>query len=315
MGGFEQAHYYIKDVMETVVLNTVKYINGMDKNMKLVISGGDVLTRYFDGPSIFMTHDYDIKLVVDASVDLEKVDKNVIYVYHTEIVDIFTRNLNRFYTNNKSTIDNTLLNKYGLKFIPGDKPFRNIRANKSLRNVVYTLNDGKRKVQDELIDIWIALPETLKFDYYTFIDSDPILSLDAGSKYYIPTIEVEGFLIAGLGFVLWDTQRMIEYSKRKEAQGLPNKLQRYMNKQKAIYNDLNHPLKRMSCLPFEDFVRKCMETSKICTLDGQKFEDVAKLLVYAQERKYLSKNHIKEIERGKYSLAYVCEYIKRLKEF
>jgi len=320
MGSFEEAHYYIKDMMETTILNSIKFINSRDKNMKLIISGGDVLTRYFEGPSIFLTHDFDIKLTVNKHIDLDQVDKEIIYDYQAEIAKIFKNNLNNFYVKNQDVIDNKLGKSYNSRLVQNtNNPFKAVKVNKSHTRIVYTLTrlntlkEEKEEEDDEIIDLWVALPETIRFPYYTFLGEDPILSLD-GSDYYMPSIEIEGVLIAGLGYVLWDTQRMIKYSMDLERKGKSNKLQRYIGKQKAIYNDLNHPLKRMSCIPFKKFVEDCAKKESVCSIDGKQFYDVESALEYAMGQGYLSREHISEIEKGKYSLPYVCAYIDKIKD-
>lgn len=316
MEDFERAHYYMKEMMETTVLNTLKFINSRDKNMKFVITGGDVLARYFDGPTIFLTHDYDIKLTVNKRVDLDEIDKEIIYDYQAENARIFEKNLNNFYIKNRFVIDNKLKKSYNVVIDRKNQgPFEVFKANDSLTNIVYTLIslNTNEKEEDTLIDLWIALPETLKHPYYTWLGEDPILSLD-GSDYYIPTLEVNGVLITGLGYMLWDTQRMIEYSAELKRKGKPNKLQRYIDKQKAIYNDLNNPIKRLSCIPFKKFVKDCNEKEIICTIDGERFYNKEEVLEYAKNMGYLSKEHISEIKNGNYSLSYICRYIQKLRK-
>lgn len=321
MAKFDEAHYFVKDTMEIPIFNVIKKMNASDKYLKLIISGGDVLSRYFDGPSIFLTHDFDIKLTADKKVVLSEANKQVMYDYNQEIGEKMEDGLNDSYLKNKQSIDDILAQNFGVKMgKKGDtgKYFNAIRVRETgghipIRYQLRTLDDKERLV-DEIIDLWVALPESLTFPYNTFLGGDPILSLDS-SRYYIPATELEGLLFAGLGYMLWDTQRMVDYSKDLEAKGKRNKLQRYINKQKAIYNDLNHPLKRLACLPFEDYIKRCDRKLKSCTVDGQQFESVRQVLSYAQKQGYLSPSQVSEIRKGKYTLPYLCVYINKVKEY
>jgi len=321
MAAFDEAHYYVKDLMEIPVFNVVKEMNASDAYLKLIISGGDVLNRYFDGPSIFLTHDFDLKLTADKKVVFNDKNIQVMRDYNRDISIELEDRLNEFYEKNKKAVDSVLEEKYGVKMgIKSDtgKYFNAAQTYKDGRHfaIRYQLRslDDQESVLDEIVDLYMVLPEHITFPYNTFLGGDPMLSLD-GSKYYIPATEMEGLLIAGLGFMLWDTQRMLEYSMDLEAQGKKNKLQRYIDKQKAIYNDLNHPLKRLACLPLEDYIKHCDRKSKSCTVDGRQFNSIRPLLTYAQRKGYLSKSQVSEIRKGKYSLSYLCVYINKIKEY
>jgi len=321
MADFDEAHYYVKDLMEIPVFNVVKEMNASDAYLKLIISGGDVLNRYFDGPSVFLTHDFDLKLAADKRVVFNDKNIQVMRDYNRDISVELEDRLNDYYQKNKEAIDDILEEKYGVKMgkkRDTGKYFNAIQTYEDGRHfaIRYQLRslDDQERVVDEIVDLYMVLPEYLQFPYNTFLDGDPMLSLD-GSKYYIPATEMEGLLIAGLGFMLWDTQRMVDFSMYLEAKGKKNKLQRYINKQKAIYNDLNHPLKRLACLPLEDYIKRCDRKSKNCTVDGQQFNSIREVLTHAQRKGYLSRSQASEIRKGKYSLAYLCVYINKIKEY
>ncbi len=320
MANFDGAHFFVKDMMEIPIFNVIKQLNDSDAYLKLIISGGDVLNRYFMGPQIFFTHDFDIKLTANQEVVLTDSNVDAMYKYAVEVSEAMEDTLNNFYLKNKQRIDNLLAKNYKVKMSKKrytGKYFNALRvegrAHIPIRSQLRTLDDKEQDV-DEIIDLWVALPDTLTFPYNTFLGGDPKLSLD-GSKYFIPTIEMEGMLIAGLGYMLWDTQRMIDYSADLERKGKVNKLQRYIDKQKAMYNDLNHPLKRLSCLPFEDYIKHCDKKIKKCSIGNRHFKTVEQALSFAQNEGYLSSSQAKEIRDGKYTLSYICVYINKLKEY
>jgi len=321
MADFDGAYFFVKDTMEVPIFNMIKKMNDSDAYLKLIISGGDVLNRYFIGPQIFFTRDFDIKLTADRRVELTESNKKIMYDYNNEVSKTFENTLNTFYLKNKQHMDDVLSKNYGLKMGKNRETgkyfnlFQPVKGgtNISISYQLRTLDDKEWDV-DHIIDFWVALPETLTFPYNTFLGGDPILSLD-GSNYYIPTIEMEGLLIAGLGYMIWDTQRMIDYSIDLERKGKKNKLQRYIDKQKGIYNDLNHPLKRLSCIPFKDYIKQCNRESKSCSVDNQQFRTIEEVLSFAQGKGYLSSSQVEEIRKGTYSLSYLCAYINKLRKY
>ena len=115
MADFDGAHYFMKDSMEIAIFNGIKEMNASDAYLKMIISGGDVLNRYFIGPQIFLTHDFDIKLTADKRVDLTRENVRAMYKYAEEIAQTFERTLNEFYLQNKQRMDAVLARRYGVK--------------------------------------------------------------------------------------------------------------------------------------------------------------------------------------------------------
>jgi hypothetical protein len=305
--------------MEPPVLNVIKRMNATDEYLKLILSGGDVLNYYFDGPQIFKTHDFDIKLSADKRVVLNQRNIETIQTYASEVAEEFEKAMSDYYRANQEFLDGQLRKLFGVQIARhrgSNERFKTFKRNDALHTIRYRLRnpEGTKEDVDDLLDVYVALPETTNFSFDTWIGGDELLSLD-NNRFFVPTIEVEGILITGLGFMLWDTQRMIEYSREQEKKGKPNKLQRYIDKQRAMYNDLNHPLKRLKCLPFESYVKSCSKKFSRCRILNQRFNSVSEALDYSLRQDLISPEQRKILLQGNYSLAFICDHINRLLEY
>jgi len=217
----------------------------------------------------------------------------------------------------KLDIINIIRNKYNIELLLNDNNIFSapVTSPKSLLNViVFSLKEGIITRTSSIIDIFVADPRELSknFNYYQFTGiagSNPILSEGNEGKYYIPYKMINGIPYAGLGFVMWDTYRMVDYSRER---GLP-KYNRYVEKKDAILNALNNLTTKVSCNALKDYMLNCENNYKVCMIGDKKFNNVDMLIQYGIEESLIPSDEkfIKELRKS-YDIDYLCNYFKRL---
>ena len=173
------------------------------------------------------------------------------------------------------------------------------------------MKQGTKSRTNSICDVYVVDPAVLQEHYLTFTGlpgSNPILS-ENSSDYYIPFQVINGVPYAGMGYIIWDSIRMVNDSK---VRGL-SKYPRYVAKRDAIINALNKPIGDLSCNAMKKFMLDCEKKYNVCVIDGKKYETVNSLIRYGVNEGLLpaSSKIIKEI-KASYDINYLCESLKRM---
>lgn len=319
---FERAEIYLKEILSIPIELTIKDLNRQLENdrivpgLKLIVTGGQAIQSYFPNSPQLRTHDYDLKLVSPKNVAISSRVKNRMLLLGrgaTRYLDIV---LNNYIEKLLPKLKGDIQKKYGLELIDNNgKVFTSTTnlKNNQLNILTFKLTDGSKIRTNSMIDIYVVDPKEISEHYYTFTGmegSNPILSQDAGD-YYIPIKYVNGVPYAGMGYIVWDTYRMVADSLERGSVKYP----RYAEKRDAILHALNNPTSNVSCDALKDYVNTCEKNYKECTIRGRRYRTVTGILRYALSEGVIPSDAV-TIRRimGNYDLNYVCEAVKRMIE-
>lgn len=312
----EQAELIVKDNLLLAIniglqeinkeLLTIKRVPGL----KLMVTGGQALENYFPDSPELRTHDFDLKLVAPTQVTITRDTRRFMLFLGAIIADNLTRRANMYVTGILPQLRSTLRQKYGVQII-GDQPFNVQKVGSSLFTVFFKLQKGNTVRSSPLADVFVVKPSDI-YHYKMFAglqDSDPILSEDAGA-YYIPYEEIDGIPHAKLGYLLWDTLRMIEYTREL---GLP-KFQRYVNKRNSIIQGLNNPEQKLSCDMMQGYVQKCnKDFSSGCRIGDKVYNNIEDIITLAISEGVIPADpQVVQRVRDNFSMNYLCEKVKKI---
>ena len=305
-------------LFEPAVLNAIKSFNASSNyQAKVIISGGEVLAKYFMYPE-FRTLDYDLKIalpnyIYNNSIDDVQVNR-VLFEEAVRFHQLLSVNLNYLYNIVWIEVETLLSdNNYELIYNANDTTARAIpffqilpTENKPFSNFYFRVKHGSEIIYDmSFIDIYRATPKDVK-EYYTFIyGTETLFEKHVDFQYYIPTLELEPYILyAGVGFIIWDTVRMINRSFTLEDN--PNKIVRYIQKWAAIISAFNNMTNSVSCHGFLPFVRKCADEFVECG------DSIDQLYLQLKNDGIISDDILQLLKNSGYSNEYLCDYFKRL---
>jgi hypothetical protein len=285
---------YLKNLFLPIIYSSVKIYNSSKEKSKIIVSGGEAIKTLFPSSKELETYDVDLKLVVPRSYVWDENTKKAL----VKIAANFTRSLAEEmeeYINGMPQIYDSFYEKYGtsISSVESDK------SGTSLFVCGLYVND----VYFSLVDVFVSTPDEVKH-YKTFIE-DPILA-KGSHPYYIPTFEYQGIQFAALGYVLWDTQQMIEKNTQKK--------ERYVEKYKAMIQALNSG-KGLSCQAMGNFVKKCYHDLNMqeCVIDDQKVA-IEGIVEYGVRTGYIPKEY-EELFTKEFSKRFICSYLKELNAY
>ena len=319
---FDQAEIYIKEVLAIAIEMAVRDINqelDRDKQipeLKLIVTGGQAIQAYFPNSPPLRTHDFDLKLIAPSKIIHTSLVKERMVTLGKGIVKYIEIIINKYITDMLDSIRDNIKNNSGIELIVNEEgsvftASTNLR-HKQLNTVIFRMKSDDTIRTNSICDVFVVNPDDI-YHYHTFTgdsESEPILS-STGGDYYIPINEINGIPFAGLGYLVWDTQRMVIVSQDEK---LP-KHNRYVEKRNAIIAALNDPLYKLSCNSMKDFMVKCEKEYKTCYINDQKLEGVNALLRYAISEGVVPPEPgvIKRIQET-YDSDYLCSMIKRILE-
>lgn len=321
---FEQAEIYIKELLAVPIEMAIKNVNIQLKSDRVVpdlilmVTGGQAIQTYFPNNSRLRTHDYDLKIIAPASTNVNRTVLNRMIYLAKGVARYIQLALNKYVKELGIDVKKEIKNRFDLELLLDEN--NNMFSvpstlDTSLLNIItFKLKQERRIRTNSITDIFVVDPDELlkHFNYWEFTgtkESNPILSEGNENKYYIPYKLINGVPYAGMGFIIWDTYRMADYSK---THGLP-KQERYAQKRDAILNALNNPLTNVSCNAMKDYMLNCENKYKECNINGQKFKNVDSLIQFAISEGVLPTDpeFIKSL-RKTYDINYLCESIKRM---
>ena len=326
MNNFDKAEIYLKEILSMPIEFAIKDLNKQlfkDRivpGLKLIVTGGQAIQAYFPNSPPLRTHDYDLKLVAPKNILITPTVRFRMNLLGKGITKYLNIVLNNYISTILSKTKRDIMNKYGLQLL--DKNGKVFTSTTNLKNdqlniLTFKLR-GKGKIRtNSMADVYVVDPseqgEEIEAHYKTFTGlegSNPILSQDAGN-YYIPFKYINGIPYAGMGYIVWDTYRMVNESLER---GLP-KHNRYVEKRDSILQALNDPNSRLSCDSMKDYVKQCEVKYNECKIKGKQYHTVNSVLAYAIREGLIppDKYIIRKI-RNNYDLDYICNAVKRMLE-
>lgn len=321
MTGFELAEIYVKEILAMSIELSVKNLNlelQNDKivpNTKILVTGGQAIQTYFPSAAELRTHDFDLKLVAPSATPYTQQVRDRLLLLSRGVARYIEITLNNYIKTILDTISKTLITTYGVKLLV-ESDGKVFTASSNLRNnylkvITFRLQQGRRIRTNSICDVYVVDPSELREHYLTFTGlpgSNPILS-ENRSEYYIPYQEINGIPYASMGYVIWDSIRMVNDSRER---GLP-KYPRYVAKRDAIINALNRPIGNLSCNSMKQYMLNCEKEYKGCVIDGKKYDTVNSLIRYGISEGYLPLNkQIIEDIKATYDINYLCSSLKRM---
>ena len=323
MDKFEPAENYIKELLSVPIEIAVKNINQRLRKdpiipgLILLVTGGQAIQTYFPNSQPLRTHDFDLKLIAPASINYTPAIRARMELLAKSIAKYIELVLNKYVGALNLDIKKEIKNKYNVDLLSkenGDIFTAATNPNTNLLNTVtFKLRDSRSTRRNAIVDVYVVDPEEISkhFNYWEFTglkESNEILSENAG-KYYIPFKVVNGIPYAGMGYIIWDTYRMVESSLKKGLRKYP----RYVRKRDAIINALNNPTTKMSCNALKDYMINCAKQYNTCVINGKTLKTVNTLILYgiAEGVFPASPRFISRLKKM-YDINYLCESLKRI---
>ena len=300
----KNASQYLKTILDLPIMAIIKQVDAFlestypGKGYRLIVSGGAAINRYFENSPYLKTTDYDLKLVAPTvsyiKAYTDETNKNLEEV-HFEVVRTFGQELADYIYSIGDKLNEQLNLLFHAELRLVDEYGALLKINKpgtNLYNLEFKLQDtiSGELYTDAIIDLFRVNLDNIASEDFTYDPvgcnkenpkswsnyhyaqfsgfegiSNPILST-TGGIYYIPTFEVDGILYAGLGYLIWDTLRMIRNAEKRHL----SKLNRYKEKFWAIISSLNDPKTYLSCYMMGGYINKCNQDHTSCGLPFDK---------------------------------------------
>jgi hypothetical protein len=278
-----------KNLLSGAVMEYISYFNlnlALPK-IKIVIAGGSALNYYFkkEEAEIFETHDFDLRCVYDDYIPPE--EDNIISEQlkrqQMMFIDGAIDYLNNFFKKNQRLFKD--FTEYVQRTIPSfsfsyeNNFFFNDYANdlSDLQGINYIYEMDGKEYYGSLIDIIIESRNMApEYGYPDKKDNGVPYTLDELIDLYEDEVEVgfvknylgfttedptviyagNGIYYVSLGYVLWDTVRMLSVTAKKKK---GRKYERYIQKYIKIIHSFNNPQKYLRCTssPIEQFIKYC----------------------------------------------------------
>jgi len=318
------ANIIYKELITPAIMNFIIYsnnqfqtaqdnsgFNGLIKHLKLVISGGAAFDYYIKRTGktdVINTHDFDLRLYLDIPPsksplfsknrqNSRRVEEWMLKICK-ELGNLFTEFLNNYVASSNivQVLDNR--NIEISQFIAGDRGF--------LTTIEYKIKDwgtGEDELLDSIVDIVPHVPSKAihygpltsnkeqNFANYNEADFSGVTSRHGFFKSSLVYSKTEyGVYYVSLGFLVWDTVRMINYIIDAKYFGTKRnvdptiKFERYLEKYKVLLSALSRPELYLRCEAFSKFIGKCNRVKKICQVDGEKISTKSDLVYKGVEK-------------------------------
>lgn len=279
-----------KEQLTLAIFNFISFTNEKlsktkeTKSLKLLISGGAAFSYYIKRnkktASILSTHDFDLRLFLDIppsknplfADEKNKTEKMMLSV-SSAIAFAFADFLNKY------VIEINITPYY---FNSVDRGF--------LSTVEYEINGEI----DSLIDIVPHIPskaihygaleidKNILFEQYKDIDFSGVASRQGFFKSSLIYNKSDfGIYYVSLGYLVWDTVRMLNYiidSVGYSKYDKTVKFERYLHKYKILLSALSRPELYMTCVSARKYINMCNNTHNICKVDGKTYKSKKSLL-------------------------------------
>lgn len=322
-----QANIKYKEILTPAVMNFISFVNGelklakdepgfagLIQHLKLVIAGGAAFNHYIkkvEKMAVLETHDFDLRLYLDIPpsrsplfhpdpMRVQQIENWMIAISR-EIGKSFANFLNDYVKQTKIKQNLKAQNIDATNFRMVDHGF--------LTTVEYLIRiPGDDDFNDSLIDIVphvhskaihydkLEINKELNFKQYDETDFGGVQSRQGFFKSsLVYTKNTYGIYYVSLGFLVWDTVRMLNYmidakffgfKKRKNNPDFdPSlKFERYMYKYKALLTALSKPELYLRCDAVDRFIKKCNRTKQVCKVNDKKLVGKEQVIYEGVER-------------------------------
>jgi hypothetical protein len=316
----ELATIMVKNYLEIYILYNIKQINrkmtSEDNSAgKLIISGGAALEKYFIGIPEFITSDFDLKFTYPVNLSLN-IQKQRIKNDMITIINYFNNNINTYFAEFNFQLFNEKFPM--LRLIQIEPGIYISRKEKGKLSVYFIRIKYGPKTEDfkdiGIIDLIGVLPDDPKYYHYNVFTGkgthNDILSRNADLRraekekvYYIPIKIIDDIPYAGLGYIIWDTWRMINTSIMYDL----DKITRYSKKFNAIMDGLNSLDYTASCDAFGSLVSTCQTKIEKCNINKDN------MIIVAVEKGFLPGNPETQKQiLDEFGHSYLCDHIRRI---
>jgi len=305
------ANIRYKEILTPAVMNYINFVNdtmkmskdepgfvGLIQHLKLIIGGGAAFNYYIksvEKTNILTTHDFDLRLYLDIppstnplfGKEAAKIENWMTQICK-EIGKSFANFLNDYVktTNIKQQLKNENIDITNFRMV--DHGF--------LTTIEYLIRKTDDDFNDSLIDIVphvkskaihydkLEIDKKLNFKQYEERDSFNVMSRQGFFKSSIVYTKTKyGIYYVSLGFLVWDTVRMINYIIDSKLGGHKKrpvilKFERYLYKYKILLSALSRPELYLSCEAVDKFINKCSKIKQVCEINNQKVESKEELI-------------------------------------
>jgi len=329
-----QANIKYKEILTPAVINFITFVNGelklakdepgfsgLIQHLKLVVAGGAAFNHYIkrvEKMSVLETHDFDLRLYLDIPPSrnpLFSSDKKRVKQLEEWMTNI-CREIGKSFAN--------FLNDYvGQTEIKQDMKDQNIKVDDFrmvdhgfLTTVEYLIKiPNETGFIDSLVDIVphvhskaihygkLDINKEVNFEQYEEKDHGGGQSRQGFFKSsLVYTQDKYGVYYVSLGFLVWDTVRMLNWmidskffgfkKRRKNPDYDPTlKFERYMYKYKALLTAISKPELFMRCESADKFINTCNRTKQVCNVKGKKLNKKGEV-IYEGVRKGVFPNDV-----------------------
>lgn len=274
---------YLKPWLWNVLAAYNRTLEQEGNRYRIIVAGGEALSRFFSGLKPIYTHDIDLRVALNYAMARKEP-----HPYHESnfralqaVSESLTRTLTRTLNEAVRQIPLVSLEKKYHCMLVGQRkaPFAMERlasireGDYLLRTITYSYRAKDGKVyKSSLVDVLIpGVSVDPKYplkvaQYAQFLPEftgQPILSSTNRSGYPIPYVDVGGVSYARLGYVVLDAIVMYTIA-RDPTDRAHKKLARYQDKYQAVIAALNAPSAHLSCLPMKEFVDECRGKLRKC---------------------------------------------------
>lgn len=279
-----------KEQLSLVIFNFISFTNENlaktkeTRNLKLLIGGGAAFNYYIKRNKktvdILSTHDFDLRLFLDIPPsknhlfdDRKDETEQMMLSVSSAIAFAFADFLNKY-------LDEINITPYYFKAV--ERGF--------LSTVEYEINGEV----DSLIDIVPHIPskaihygaleidKNILFKQYKEIDFTGVASRQGFFKSSLIYNRSDfGIYYVSLGYLVWDTVRMLNYiidSVGYSKYDKTIKFERYLYKYKILLSALSRPDLYMTCASARKYISTCTKTINVCKVDGKAYRSKKSLL-------------------------------------
>jgi hypothetical protein len=257
---------YFEPIIVHYIPQVEQYLRNYGKktypDVNLVMRGGSALTYYYSNDISINTHDFDIGVVIFPPID------EMVYLNDNDFTDhvlnaltILEEKLNSF--NNPNNVTGHSPSDFFKSVFPGSNvdmiKFKAVKTNVRLYTLQFIYEYNDQTLTASLVDLfiyglssftpWLApIEENLKLTSEQIIERRPYIKTYISD--YISSIVVDkesGLKFIGLGSLMNDTVRMLEYSINAKNDYARNKTSRYIKKYVLLITVINNMLDEIDC--------------------------------------------------------------------
>lgn len=302
----ESPNIKYKEILSPAIFKFIAFVNknlseiAETKHLKLLISGGAAFSHYIKRTKkteILATHDFDLRLFLDIPPS-----KNPIFGDKREETEKWMLDISSAIATSFSSFLNEYISQIKIsRRFPTATQFRTVDRG-FLSTIEYEINGET----DSLIDIVPHIPSKAihygaleidkekLFEQYKDIDFSGVASRQGFFKSSLIYVKNDfGIYYVSLGYLVWDTVRMLNYiidSVGYSKYDKTVKFERYLKKYKILLAALSRPEMYMTCKSGKKYIDTCQRTKQVCKVDGVGYKTKKSLVQVGIEKGILPKS-------------------------